>query len=177
MLLDMLTISGSMLNRETFPVGVSELRSLFLDLPRLLQHVQSVAEVQCHDDGIYRILMKRVGALNFYVWLAYDVRLIDDGDVIRAINLPFDPADPWIGDGVLLSEYASETRLFPDAAGTVVEHEVQVQVHVPLPGFLEALPLTLVKNAADAVLRTELVKILKETENSARRQLAALGHS
>lgn len=167
----MLTISGACDRQGYFAAPVPDLRELFLDLPRLLAHVSSIEDVQSHEGGVQRILTKRLGAMNFNVWLAYDVRIEEDGDVLRARSLPYDPADPWVGEGVLLSEYASETRLRPEREGTIVEHSVEVSVHVPLPGFLQVVPLAIVKGAADALLRTELDRVLQETEDSARRQL------
>ncbi len=168
----MLTIVGGMARQGYFPAPADQLKDLFMDLPRLLEHVQSVEEVRSFDDDIQRILMRRIGALNYYVWLAFDVRMDVAGSVIRAASLPFDPADPWIGENVLLSEYTSETHLVPDGEGTRVDHRVDIKVHVPLPGFLQLMPLGIVKGAADALMRAELVRILEETEGSALKQLA-----
>ncbi|MBM3266467.1 MAG: DUF1997 domain-containing protein [Candidatus Sericytochromatia bacterium] len=166
----MLTVTGSIARNKPFPGEEARLRELFLDLPSLLKGVPMVDSVESYDDNVYRIIMQKVGALNFYLWLAADVRIVEYDDRIEAQTLPYDPHDAWIGEGVLLYEYASVTGLMPNGSGsTHVDHAVDVKVHVPLPGFLEALPMGMVRGAADALMNQHLGKILDDMEASALR--------
>ncbi len=144
-----------------------------MDLPALLKSVPLVDTVERYDDNVYRIIMKKMGALNYNLWLAADVQVIEhEAHHIEAKSLPFDPNDAWIGDGVLLYEYNSVTRLLPDGEKSQVDHSVEVKVHVPLPGFLEALPMGMVKSAADSVMTANLNRIVEDMERSAKRLLA-----
>lgn len=169
----MLTVSGSIARQRPFDADVSALRELFLDLPALLKGIPLIDSVESYDDNVYRIIMKKIGALGFHVWLAADVQVVEtEENVIEARTLPFDPADPWIGEGVLLYEYTSHTRLVPEGSRSRVDHAVDVKVHVPLPAFLRAMPLGVVKGAADSLMNANLVKIVDDMESSARRLLA-----
>jgi hypothetical protein len=164
----MLTVTGSIARNKPFPGEVSRLRDLFLDLPSLLKGVPMVDSVESYESNVYRIIMQKVGALNFYLWLAADVQIVEHEDRIEARTLPYDPHDAWIGEGVLLYEYNSVTKLLPNGeTSTFVDHAVEVKVHVPLPGFLKAMPLGMVKGAADALMTQHLGKILDDMEASA----------
>lgn len=169
----MLTVSGSIARQRPFEADVSALRELFLDLPTLLKGVPLIDSVERYDDNVYRIIMKKIGALNYNIWLAADVQVVEvEDNYIEARTLPFDPADPWIGEGVLLYEYESRTRLISDGDRSKVDHAVDVNVHVPLPGFLQAVPMGIVKGAADSLMNANLLKIVEDMEDSARRLLA-----
>lgn len=169
----MLTVSGSIARHRVFDADVAALRELFLDLPALLKGIALIDSVERYEENIYRIIMKKIGALNYHLWLAADVQVVEhDEHYIEARTLPFDPHDPWIGEGVLLYEYSSTTRLIPDGSRSKVDHTVDVKVHVPLPGFLEAMPLGIVKGAADTVMNANLLKIVDEMETSARKLLS-----
>jgi hypothetical protein len=169
----MLTVTGSIARNKPFPGEAARLRELFLDLPALLGNVAMIDSVEKYDGGVYRIIMQKIGALNFFLWLAADVQLVEYDDRIEARTLPYDPHDAWIGEGVLLYEYSSVTRLTPNGGtSTHVDHAVEVKVHVPLPGFLEKLPMGMVKGAADSLMTQNLSKLLDDMEASAHKLIA-----
>ena len=167
----MLTITGSIARQSPFPADIDRIRGLFLDLPALLQGVKNIDSVEKFENDLYRIIMKKVGALNYHLWLAADVQVVEHEDHITAQSLPYDPTDAWIGEGVLLYEYNSRTKLQPNGNSTHVDHAVEIKVHVPLPGFLKAVPMGMVKGAADALMTQNLASTLDDMEASARRML------
>lgn len=73
-----------------------------------------------------------------------------------ARSLPFDPLDAWIGDGILLAQYASETLLIPQEEGTALSHSMDVQVQLPIPAILRFAPRSLVKATGDALMDQKL---------------------
>ncbi|MBM3274294.1 MAG: DUF1997 domain-containing protein [Candidatus Sericytochromatia bacterium] len=169
----MLTVTGSIVRNKSFPGEPARLRELFLDLPALLGNVAMVDSVEKYDGGVYRIIMKKIGALNFFLWLAADVQMTEYDDRIEARTLPYDPHDAWIGEGVLLYDYASMTRLTPNGGdSTHVDHSVDVKVHVPLPAFLEKLPIGMVKGAADSLMTQNIARLLDDMEASAHKLIA-----
>ena len=165
----MLTITGSLAQKKTFPADAERLHDIFSDIPLLLGSVPSVEQVESYEEGVYRIIMKRIGTFNFHVWLAADVQVTMTDESVTAKSLPFDPADPWIGDGVLLYEYNSTTLLEAATDATDVDHSVEVKIHVPLPGFLQVMPLSMIQGAADALMTQNLAKIVGEMEAQIRK--------
>lgn len=169
----MLVLSGSA--TRTTHVAVPPERAWrvvenFLDLFAALP---DVAAIERYPDNIARVILTRIGAMGYGVHLAYDLQFtLEPPSRLVARSLPFDPQDPWIGEEILLAQYASETVLAPHPEGAALSHTMDVQVHLPIPSILRLAPRGLVKATGDALMDQKLAYF---TDQMTRLFLEALG--
>lgn len=138
----------------------------------MLARVPAVSSVDPFAPDHCRVILKPLGALDYHLWLATDLKMVVDHDTVTLESLAFDPADPWIGEGVLLYRYFSRTHMSPVEGGSRVLHDVDVRVDVPLPAFLQKLPLGVVKSAADAVMTHKLKELVMQLERCVDDEIA-----
>lgn len=169
---DMLALEGSLTRDRVLPTTIARCLELFGDLAGMLARVPAVSSVDPFAPDHCRVILKPLGALNYHLWLATDLRMTRDENSVSLESLPFDPAEPWIGEGVLLYRYASTTRMAEAEGGTRVLHEVSVRVDVPLPAFLQRTPLGVVKSAADAVMTNKLKELVLQLERCVDDEIA-----
>ncbi|MBM3259501.1 MAG: DUF1997 domain-containing protein [Candidatus Sericytochromatia bacterium] len=168
----MLALEGSLTRDRILPTTVDRCLDLFGDLAGMLARVPAVSSVDPFAPDHCRVILKPLGALDYHLWLATDLQMVRTDDTVTLQSLAFDPEDPWIGEGVLLYRYASTTRMSEVDGGTRVLHEVSVRLDVPLPAFLQKMPLGIVKSAADAVMTSKLKELVLQLERCADDELA-----
>lgn len=155
----MLVLTGSASRTAHLPAPVDRAWGVAENFIDLFAALPDVETVERYPGGILRVILKRIGAMGYGVHLAYDLELtVEPQNRLVARSLPYDPTDPWIGDGILLAHYSSETRLKPhQEAGTLLEHEVDVEVRMPLPAVLRFAPQNLLRATGDALMEQKLL--------------------
>ncbi len=153
----MLVLTGSSARTTHVTVPPTQAWSVMENFVDLFAKLPDVETVERYPDDIVRVILKRIGAMGYGVHLAYDVQFTyEPQSRLVARSLPFDPQDPWIGDGILLAQYYSEPRLVAHAEGCALEHAMDVQVQLPIPSILRFAPRGVVKATGDALMDQKL---------------------
>jgi len=153
----MLVLSGSASRTTQVSADLDQAWGVVENFVDLFAKLPDVETVERYPDDVVRVILKRIGAMGYGVHLAYDVQFhFEPQSRLIARSLPFDPDDAWIGDGILLADYKSETRLLPHAEGLALEHAMDVQVQLPIPSILRFAPRQLVKTTGDALMEQKL---------------------
>jgi hypothetical protein len=153
----MLVLSGSSARTTHVPAGLDRAWGVVENFVDLFAALPDVETVEHYPGGVVRVILKKIGAMGYGVHLAYDLQLQHEPQSrLVARSLPFDPQDAWIGEGILLANYTSETCLVPAPEGTALTHTMDVQVQLPVPSILRFAPRSLVKTTGDALMDQKL---------------------
>jgi hypothetical protein len=153
----MLVLSGSSSRTTHVPADLDQAWGVVENFVDLFAKLPDVETVERYPQDVVRVILKRIGAMGYGVHLAYDVQFtFEHQSRLVARSLPFDPQDAWIGDGILLANYLSETRLVPHSEGVALEHAMDVEVQLPVPSILRFAPRGVVKAAGDALMEQKL---------------------
>lgn len=153
----MLVLAGSSTRTTHVPASLDQAWGVVENFVDLFASLPDVETVETYPGDIARVILKRIGAMGYGVHLAYDIQFTYESQTrLVAQSLPFDPHDAWIGDGILLARYFSETRLQPEASGTSLSHLMDVEVQLPVPSVLRFAPQNLVKATGDALMDQKL---------------------
>ncbi len=169
----MLVLSGSSSRTTHVPVGPDHAWGVVENFIDLFAALPDVETVERYPGDVVRVILKRIGAMGYGVHLAYDVQLtLEPHRRLVAQSLPFDPEDAWIGDGILLAKYYSETLLLSHAEGTALEHAMDVTVQLPIPSILRFAPRGIVKATGDALMEQKLTYFTDQMSRLFREALA-----
>jgi len=91
---------------------------------------------------------------------------------VRAVTLERDPYDSWIGDGILLADCRSETRVKALAEGSELTHVIDLRVQVQVPTLLALAPRKVVQDLADALMRRKTESFTDDMLGCLKRALA-----
>lgn len=162
----MLTMTHALTRSTRVPTDPDTCRAVLQEFMRHVERLSDVASVEAYPDAIYRVILNKmggsIGALSYGVHIAYDLRLELQGDRMTAVSLPRDPRDSWIGDGILLADYRSETYWVPADTGLELHHAMDLRVDLPLPGFLAFAPRPLMQSLADGLMRQKATSMIDE---------------
>lgn len=162
----MLTMTHALARSTRLPSDPDRCRAVLADFMRHVEQLSDVASVEAYPDDLYRVILHKMGgkvaAWSYGVHIAYDLKLELTPDRMTAISLPRDPHDSWIGDGILLSDYRSETRWVPAAEGVELHHTMDLRVDLPIPGFLALAPRPLMQALGDGLMRQKATSMVDE---------------
>lgn len=173
----MLTMTHALRRSTHLPIDPERARAVLADFMRHVEQLSDVASVEAYPDDIYRVILQKmggkVGAWSYGVHVAYDLRLELHPDRMTAISLPRDPKDSWIGDGILLADYRSETRWLPATEGLELQHAMDIRVDLPIPGFLSLAPRPLMQTLGDGLMRAKATSMIDEMLEVLTRELSS----
>lgn len=153
----MLVLAGAAQRSTLVSVAPDRAWDVVANFVDLFAALPDVLSVERYPQDVVRVILKRIGAMGYGLHIAYDLQLsLEPQHRLVARSLPFDPEDAWIGDGILLARYASETRLDPHAEGTSLVHDMDVEVTLRMPTVLRFAPPQLVKATGDALMQQKL---------------------
>lgn len=162
----MLTMIHALSRSTRLPSAPDRCQAVLGDFMRHLEKLSDVASVEAYPDDVYRVILRKmggkVGMFSYGVHIAYDLKLELTPEAMRAVSLPRDPKDSWIGDGILLSDYRSETRWVPSEEGLELHHAMDLRVDLPIPGFLALAPRPLMQALADGLMRQKAASMVDE---------------
>lgn len=172
----MLTMTHALTRSMRLPADPDSCRAVLQEFMRHVERLSDVASVEAYPGGVYRVILNKmggtIGAWSYGVHIAYDLQLELLPDRMTAVSLPRDPHDSWIGDGILLSDYRSETRWAPAEAGVELHHAMDLKVDLPLPGFLAFAPRPLMQALADGLMRQKATGMIDEMLELLSKELA-----
>ncbi len=153
----MLVLSGSSARKTHVSAGLDRAWGVVENFAELFAELPDVETVERYPGDVIRVILKRIGAMGYGIHLAYDLQItLEPHCRLLARSLPFDPQDAWIGEGILLAHYSSETRLISHAEGTALEHDMDVEIRLPMPAILRFAPRSLVKSTGDALMEQKI---------------------
>ncbi|MNK30114.1 hypothetical protein D3C87_485260 [compost metagenome] len=169
----MLVLTGSSSRTTHVTAGLDQAWDVVENFVDVFAKLPDVDTVERYPQDVVRVILKRIGAMGYGVHLAYDLQFhFEPQSRLIARSLPFDPQDAWIGDGILLAQYYSETRLVPQAEGTALEHAMDVEVQLPMPSILRFAPQNVVKATGDALMEQKLAYFTDQMARLFRESLA-----
>lgn len=162
----MLTMTHTLTRSTHLPTDQERCRAVLSDFMRHVAQLSDVASVEAYGDDVYRVILNKlggkIGMWSYGVHIAYDLRLELAPERLTAVSLPRDPHDSWIGDGILLSDYRSETRWVPTEEGVELQHAMDLRVDLPIPGFLALAPRPLMQTLGDGLMRAKATSMIDE---------------
>jgi hypothetical protein len=159
----MLVLTGSSARSAHVPASLDQAWRVMENFVDLFAALPDVETVERYPQDVARVILKRIGAMGYGVHLAYDIQFtFEPQNRLVARSLPYDPHDPWIGEGILLGHYSSETRLLASEQGTFLEHAMDVEVRMPIPPILRFAPQGIVKATGDALMEQKLAYFTEE---------------
>lgn len=172
----MLTMTHTLTRSALLMTDPDRCRAVMREFMRHVERLSDVASVEAYPDEVYRVILNKlggkVGVWSYGVHIAYDLRLELHDERITAISLPRDPHDSWIGDGILLSDYRSETRWVPTEVGLELQHDMDLRVDLPIPSFLSLAPKPLMQTLGDGLMRSKATSMIDEMLGLLTRELA-----
>ncbi len=115
-----------------------------------VQHCFRPLKVEPLSEDTYRLQFFRIGGLGFELEPCFGVQIGSESDrlfYLHSIELPSDADLPYHVDCV------SHFRLEEIETGTRVNWDLNLNIHLKLPGFLQVLPYAKVKGVGEAVVK------------------------
>ncbi len=173
----MLTMTHTLTRSTRLPTDTDRARAVLSEFMRHVERLSDVASVEAYDGDIYRVILQKMGGTiglwSYGVHVAYDLKLELHPDRLTAVSLPRDPHDSWIGDGILLSDYRSETRWVETEEGIELQHAMDLRVDLPIPGFLALAPRPLMQTLGDGLMRSKATSMIDEMLGLLSRELSS----